>query len=74
MEDQESKFGLQLMKLVLFYLLIVLVLTLIKQTVPQLLQYSWGTITSVIQLVKANFEMVSSMVVIFCGMELVMGL
>ncbi len=65
---------LPLMKLVLTLLATVPVLTLIKQEVPQFLQHSWGTITSVIQPLKAFFEMVSSMEMIFCGMELAVDL
>ncbi len=59
MEVQESTSGLlllPLMKLVLTFLVTVPVITLIKQEVPQLLQHSWGTITSVIQPVKAFFR------------------
>ncbi len=69
MEVHDGLLLLLVMKLVLTFLVTVPVLTLIKQEVPQLLQYSWGTITSVIQPVKAFFEMVSPMVVILCGME-----
>ncbi len=77
MEDQEIIFGLllaPLMKPVLARSTTVPVLILIKQTVPQLLQHSWGMITSVIQQVKDDFKMASSMVMILCGMELDVGL
>ncbi len=71
MEDQESMSGLlllHLMKLVHSLTTTVPVLTLIKQMIPPLLQYSWGTITSAIQPVKADIN-IFSMMMILCGME-----